>query len=147
MNFFKKNSVNILIAILIIICIVVIILFLSKDKIELNNLISKENYFELKSISGDNIKHINITEDKILYIYEEKNNSKKLINKYYFDDEKNELIKFDINNLSVVSPDEKQSNPEDTKYFEMKVNDSIKLIYQKELYEILEKYDIEVGED
>ena len=147
MDFLKKNSVNILIAILIIICIIVVILLLSKDKIELNNLISKENYFELKSISSDNIKHINITEDKILYIYEEKNNSKKLINKYYFDDEKNELIKFDINNLSVVSPDEKQSNPEDTKYFEMKVNDSIKLIYQKELYEILEKYDIEVGED
>lgn len=157
----KRMSLITLIAICVLVVSVVVFLVLKKDDIRINSLLKRDNIITSELIyTGDQIdvypraihsKYINITSDGIVYILEDngynegdKHRKLMLLSEQKIDTSKLEVLKFELNNLMVVSPEDKINDDGTLNYVEVSFNSIKKMVYENEFNNLLQKYGINV---
>lgn len=161
----KRVSIITLVVLLLVIIGLVAFVILQKDNIRMNSLIKKDNIIASKSVTGGerveiypstvHERYINITNDGILYVMEDngynvddKNWKGTLISEQTIGTNNLEVLKFEMNNLMSVSPEDKINDGSSVNYIELTLNGNTRTVYEKEFYSVLQRYNIYIeGED
>lgn len=156
-EFKNKDYSKKILVVIILIAALVYAYYLNKEAIGLNKLLKKENVVTsviTRKVQNDKDKiksrqHVNITSDGVLYVFEDNNSDNnlkyKFLSQYKIDKNKIELLVFELNNIMIVSPDDKKKDDINTEYVEISLNGySKRVLYKKDFYSILKRYNIDI---
>lgn len=140
---------------------IIVVLVLKKEDIKMNSLLKKDNIIMSKMIESKiesdvgSSQYINLTSDGVLYIFEDngynvgdRHRKLKLLYEKNVDTRNLESLKFEINNIMVVSPDDKIKDNGKVDYVEVTINGNTKTVYARDFYNVLGGFNIYIeGEE